>query len=136
MVTGNTPPRAVPAYFGGTLEWIKSDNLSTGAYFATRSDETLSDAGRSVTRTAQPCSILVTCIAGSENSIGNSAMVDREVAFNQQINALTPRIGNPHFLLAQMRAGKALVQRASTASMKGMVSKSRFKKIRFLSHQR
>jgi len=132
VVTGNTPSRGEPDYFDGTLEWIKSDNLSAGAYFATRAEETLSDRGRAVARTAPPTSILVTCIAGSENSIGNAAMVNREVAFNQQINALIPRSGNPHFLFGQMRIGKRLVQQASTASMKGMVSKRRFQEIQFV----
>ena len=56
-------------------------------------------------------------------------MADREVAFNQQINAFVPKIGNPHFYYAQMIVGKKLIQQASTASMKGMVSKGRFEKI-------
>lgn len=56
-------------------------------------------------------------------------MTDREVAFNQQINALVPQHGDPHFLYAQILVSKRLIQRASTEGMKGMVSKSRFEKI-------
>jgi type I restriction enzyme S subunit len=56
-------------------------------------------------------------------------MTDREVAFNQQINALVPRQGDPHFLYAQIRVGKRLIREASTDGMKGMVSKSRFENI-------
>lgn len=59
-------------------------------------------------------------------------MLDREVAFNQQINAVTPRIGDPHFWFGQIRAAKRLVQMASTESMKGMVSKTRFAAIRVM----
>lgn len=132
VVTGNTPPRASAEFYGGQLEWIKSDNLSSGSYYAQRAAETLSDSGRLEGRLAPPGSILVTCIAGSRESIGNAAMLDREAAFNQQINALVPLVGNPHFLFAQFRTAKQLVQAASTDSMKGMVSKSRFEAIEFI----
>ena len=56
-------------------------------------------------------------------------MTDREVAFNQQINALIPRNDDSHFLYVQLLVGKRLIQQASTSSMKGMVSKSRFERI-------
>lgn len=59
-------------------------------------------------------------------------MTDREVAFNQQINALIVKEGNPHFFYAQMLIGKRLIQQASTGSMKGLVSKSRFESISFI----
>ncbi|MEG4633848.1 restriction endonuclease subunit S [Microcoleus sp. AR_TQ3_B6] len=59
-------------------------------------------------------------------------IVNREVAFNQQINALVPQQGNVHFLFAQILTAKRLIQDASTASMKGMVSKSRFEEIRLI----
>jgi type I restriction enzyme S subunit len=129
VITGNTPSRANDAYFGDAIEWIKPDNLSTPDYYATMAEEGLSQAGRAVARTAPANSILVTCIAGSPTSIGNAAMVDREVAFNQQINALVPDGDDPHFLYAQLRIGKRLVQAASTGGMKGLVSKSRFMQI-------
>jgi type I restriction enzyme, S subunit len=29
VVTGNTPPRTEPGYFGEGIEWIKSDNINT-----------------------------------------------------------------------------------------------------------
>jgi type I restriction enzyme S subunit len=56
-------------------------------------------------------------------------MTDREVAFNQQINAFVPFNGDAHFLYSQMLVGKRLIQEASTAGMKGMVSKGRFEQI-------
>lgn len=132
VVTGNTPPRGKPEYYGNAIEWIKSDNLNTPHYYATRAEEGLSADGKKVARIAPAGSILVTCIAGSPDCIGNAAMLDREAAFNQQINALIPERCNPHFIYAQMRVGKALVQEASTAAMKGMVSKSRFEQIRLV----
>lgn len=129
VVTGNTPPRSRPDFYGADVEWIKSDNLNGSDYYATAATEGLSALGREVARVVPAESILVTCIAGSPACIGNSAMTDRTVAFNQQINALVPHHGNAHFVFGQLRAGKTLVQRASTSGMKGIVTKSRFEQI-------
>lgn len=129
VITGNTPSRAVPGYYGREIEWIKSDNINTPDYYLTRADEGLSAAGKAIARTVPSGAILVTCIAGSPACIGNAAMTDREVAFNQQINALVPQNANSHFLYGQLLVGKRLVQQASTSGMKGMVSKSRFEQI-------
>ena len=129
VITGNTPPRAVPGYYGTEIEWIKSDNINTPHYYLTRADEGLSALGKTVARIVPAGSILVTCIAGSPECIGNAAITDRDVAFNQQINALVPHDADSHFLYAQLLVGKRLVQQASTSAMKGMVSKSRFEGI-------
>lgn len=129
VVTGNTPPRSNQDYYGTAIEWIKSDNINTPHYYLTRAAEGLSPEGKNVARTVPAGSILITCIAGSPECIGNAGMADREVAFNQQINALVPKVGDPHFLYVQILVGKRLVQQASTASMKGMVSKSRLAQV-------
>lgn len=129
VVTGNTPSRDDLANFGHSIEWVKSDNLNTSHYYVTQAAEGLSEIGRRRARTAPANSVLVTCIAGSPDCIGNCAMTDREVAFNQQINAFLPSVGNPHYYLALFRVGKKLIQQASTNGMKGMVSKGRFEQI-------
>lgn len=129
VVTGNTPSRDDLANFGNVIEWVKSDNLNTSRYYVTRAAEGLSEIGRRKARTAPADSVLVTCIAGSPECIGNCAMTDREVAFNQQINAFLPSVGNPHYYLALFRVGKKLIQQSSTNGMKGMVSKGRFEQI-------
>ena len=127
VVTGNTPSRKRPEYYGMDIEWIKSDNINHPSFFLTEAEERLSVAGKAVARTSPKESILVTCIAGSPSCIGNAAIADREVAFNQQINAFVPgeRIAL-WFAFGVFWVGKRLVQRASTNSMKGMVSKSAF----------
>lgn len=129
VITGNTPSRAFPEYYGTEIEWIKSDNINTPHYYVTRAEEGLSALGKQIARVVPAGSTLVTCIAGSPECIGNAAMTDREVAFNQQINALVPRSVDPHFLYVQLLVGKRLIQRASTSAMKGMVSKSRFSQL-------
>ena len=133
VVTGNTPPRRVPENYGDEIEWIKSDNINTPSYFLTCAEEYLSSVGKRIGRTAPAGSTLVTCIAGSRNVIGSAALADREVAFNQQINAVIPNDQtDPHFLYCQFLVAKELVQSSSTKSMKGMVSKGRFQEIHFL----
>jgi type I restriction enzyme S subunit len=130
ITTGNTPSRAVDEYFGDDIEWIKSDNINTPSHYLTRATEGLSAQGRAVGRTVPAGSSLMTCIAGSADCIGNVALTDRVVAFNQQINAITPYEGVDHrFLYVLLLVGKRLVQAASTNSMKGMVSKGKLEAV-------
>jgi type I restriction enzyme S subunit len=133
VITGNTPSRANPEFYGDAIEWIKSDNINTPLDYLTQAEEGLSELGKSVSRIAPSGSILVTCIAGTPSCIGNAAIANRDVAFNQQINALVPFTHNVKFIYTQILVAKKLIQEASTASMKGMVSKSRFEEIRFIS---
>lgn len=130
VTTGNTPSRDNDAYYGNFIEWIKSDNINTASHWLTPAREKLSELGASVGRAAPAGSTLMTCIAGSASCIGNVAMTDRKVAFNQQINALTPRAGiAPEFLYSLLLLSKARIQSVSTNSMKGMVSKGVLERI-------
>ena len=131
--TGNTPPRKNPDYYGEYIEWIKSDNINTPNTYLTTSEEMLSENGVTAGRIVQKGSILVTCIAGSLSCIGNVAVADREVAFNQQINAITPNEDvNELFLYHLILNTKNYIQNYSTQSMKGMISKSVFESIPFI----
>ena len=133
VTTGNTPSREVAAYFGDHIEWIKSDNLNTPSHFLTKATEGLSEAGLRVGRSAPAGSTLITCIAGSPSCIGNAALADRPVSFNQQINALIPKPGiEPEFIYATTLFSKARIQAASTNGMKGMVSKGALEEVRFI----
>ncbi len=133
VTTGNTPPRMDEDNYGDYIEWIKSDNINTPSHFLTVSKEMLSEKGATIGRIVPKNSILVTCIAGSPECIGNAAIANREVAFNQQINAITPNSKtNPYFLYAQLLVAKKYVQKASTESMKGMISKGKFQEVQFL----
>ena len=133
ITTGNTPSRDVPEYYGDFIEWIKSDNINTPNHLLTKATEYLSIDGYKVGRSVPAGSTLVTCIAGSFDCIGNAAYTDREVAFNQQINALTPKeITNSWFLYALVIFSKKIIQSASTNSMKGMISKGRMEGVRLI----
>lgn len=133
VTTGNTPSREIAAYFGNHIEWIKSDNLNTPFHFLTKAAEGLSEAGLRVARSVPAGSTLITCIAGSPSCIGNAALADRNVSFNQQINALTPKPGiEPEFIYAATLFSKPRIQAASTNGMKGMVSKGALEQVRFI----
>lgn len=133
ITTGNTPFRERSEYYGDGIEWIKSDNINTPYHFLTKSKERLTLDGQKVGRVVPENSTLVTCIAGSPECIGNAAIADRPVAFNQQINAVTPFKGtDPFFLYVQILVAKKLIQGQSTESMKGMVNKGKFENIPFL----
>lgn len=133
VVTGNTPSRKQPSNFGNFIEWIKSDNINNKHHYVTTSKEHLSEEGAKKGRIVPKGSILVTCIAGSLSCIGNVGMVDRDVAFNQQINAIEPHDDvNQIFLYSQILFSKKVFQGASTNSMKGMLSKSNFSKIELI----
>ena len=124
VVTGNTPSRSIAENYGDHIEWLKSGNISESGEI-TYAAECLSESGRAKGREAPAGSTLVVCIAGSPRSIGRAGYLDRPAAFNQQINAVLPGPSVlPEFLFHQLRVGQRLVQRASTNSMKGMVSKS------------
>jgi type I restriction enzyme, S subunit len=133
VVTGNTPSRNAPHYYGDHIEWIKSDNINTPSHFLTQSTEMLSETGKKVGRVVPKGSVLVTCIAGSPSCIGNAAIADRDVTFNQQINAFVPKYEEfGTFFYLMLFANKKIIQAASTNSMKGMVSKSTFEGIEIL----
>jgi len=132
VTTGNTPSREHPEYYGEGIEWIKSDNINTPYHFLTKAKEFLTPEGQKIGRIVPENSVLVTCIAGSPDCIGNAALADRPVAFNQQINAVTPfESTDPFFLYVHFLISKNLVQQQSTESMKGMVNKSKFENILF-----
>lgn len=135
VMTGNSPSRADSTNFGQEIEWLKSDNL--GHEVATTATEWLSERGRTRARIAPAGSVLVTCIAGSRASIGKASIVDRDVAFNQQINAVLPSEQlDSRFLLAQIKAAPELVRAKSTGGMKGLVNKSSFQSIEILAPDR
>ena len=120
VITGNTPSRKCPEYYGEEIEWIKSDNINSPSVVLTEAEERLSAAGKAVARTSPKGSILVTCIAGSRSCIGNVAIADREVAFNQQINAFVPgRRIVLWFAFALLWVGKRLVQSSSNELHEG-----------------
>ena len=130
--TGNTPSRKIPEYYGDYIEWIKSDNINTAFINLTEAVEYLSEKGLEKGRSVEVGSILMTCIAGSVKCIGNVGIADRKVAFNQQINGISPRNNNTYFMYEQFILDKQYIQSHIKMAVKGMLNKTQLSKIEFI----
>ena len=131
IVTGNTPSRAESENYGEFIEWIKSDNINTPFTFITKAQECLSEAGFKKCRFVEAGSLLMTCIAGSINCIGNVAVADRRVAFNQQINAIVPERDEVLYLYWLMLLSKPVIHSTINMALKGILSKGQLAELTF-----
>jgi type I restriction enzyme S subunit len=95
--TGNTPSKTHPEYLGTDIPFISPGDIQHNTIFYGK--QALSLLGKQVARVGCVGTILQVCIGGS---IGKGAIADREVTFNQQINAITPIIVNSDYLLSVM----------------------------------
>lgn len=131
IVTGNTPSRAEPENYGNFIEWIKSDNINTPAVLSTEAQEYLSEIGFHKCRFVEAGSLLMTCIAGSINCIGNVAVTDHRVAFNQQINAIVPKQDDVLYLYWLMLLSKPAIHSTINMALKGILSKGQLSEMVF-----
>ena len=132
VITGNTPSRKVPEYYGSYLEWIKTDNIVAGLLNPTEATESLSESGAEVGRYVEENAILMACIAGSIASIGKVCVTDRRVAFNQQINAIVPNQYNTLFLYTMLQISKDYLVEDINMALKGILSKSKLEEKIFI----
>lgn len=134
IITGNTPPRINPEYYNHNhIEWIKTDNIIKEGVYPTQANEYLSEKGSEVGRTVVTGAVLVACIAGSLSSIGRVALVNRKLAFNQQINAIQPNPDiSPVFLFYLIRNSSEYIQSYATKGMKKIITKGVFQQIQFI----
>jgi type I restriction enzyme S subunit len=130
VVTGNTPPRSESDFYGDYIEWIKTDNIDGIRGVVGRSAEGLSKIGARRARIVPEGSVLVNCIAGTLSRIGESAITDRKVAINQQINAIVPNKGvESAFLCSLVRELKPVIQANATGVMTRIINKSALEQI-------
>lgn len=132
IITGNTPSRKVEEYYGDYIEWIKSDNITGAGVYLSTAREYLSEEGLKVGRSIEKNSILMTCIAGSIKCIGNVAIADRKVAFNQQINGIEPLKNDVYFMLQQFNLSQKYIQSTINMSLKGILSKGQLSELEFI----
>ena len=132
VITGNTPSRSVPEYYGDSIEWIKTDNIVSGRLSPSQALEYLSDEGIKVGRTVEKGAILMACIAGSVASIGRVCITDRKVAFNQQINAIVSEDYDSLFLHTMLQLSKEYLVEEINMALKGIVSKSKLEGKEFI----
>ena len=106
VVTGGTPAKNNPAYYGGKFPFFMPSYLDVGRHVSEAS-EYLSDLGKSVSRVIPAQSTAVCCIG----SIGKCGFLEVEGTTNQQINSAIPYFNalyqyfymNTEFFLNQLR---------------------------------
>lgn len=97
--TGGTPSKNSKAFFGNDIPFIKPGDIYPT--YIDYSNEGLSFEGQTALgRTAPSGSILMVCIG----TIGKCNSIDRNCAFNQQINTITPYINMTKYLLVVLRS--------------------------------
>ena len=91
--TGNTPSKTHSEYFGSYIPFIGPGDIDNS--IINYLNKGLSSEGLKFGRIATKNSILQVCIGGS---IGKCCLIDRDVCFNQQINAIYPFISDKKFV--------------------------------------
>ena len=92
VVTGGTPSKKHPEYYGGLFPFFKPTDLDFERHVVEAS-EYLTDEGKMVSRISPEQSTAVCCIG----SIGKCGFLEVEGTTNQQINSAIPKF-NPLFL--------------------------------------
>jgi type I restriction enzyme S subunit len=95
--TGNTPSKDHPEYVGDDIPFITPGDIMAGKICY--SNQALSLLGKEVGRVCNSGAILQVCIGGS---IGKAAVTSKEVAFNQQINAISPLLCDKQYVYSVM----------------------------------
>lgn len=95
--TGNTPSKANPEYVGDEIPFITPGDILNGSICY--SNQALSLLGKTVGRVCESNSILQVCIGGS---IGKAAITKMDVAFNQQINVVSPMLCDSQYVYSVM----------------------------------
>lgn len=125
-ITGNTPPTKNVENYDGELPFIKPSELVDKGVISGR--ETISEIGTKYARVLPKGGVLVSCIG----YLGKTAIAKREVAFNQQINAVVfnetvlPEYGFYYFQSPKFRQDLESLAAGTTISI---VNKSKFESI-------
>lgn len=112
VISGGTPARAHPEYFGGDVPWVKIGDLLQGTVITT--EETLSRDGiaNSAAKILPAGTVLVSIFA----TIGRSAILGIEAATNQAIAGLIPKNSDelsPEYLRYFLDASRPYLERVA-----------------------
>ena len=97
--TGGTPSKSDPDNFGSDVPFINPADIHPN--FVIYDNEGLSAKGATTLgRIAETGSILMVCIG----TIGKCNIIEKDCAFNQQINSITPKINYGRYILTALRS--------------------------------
>ncbi|GHC95358.1 hypothetical protein GCM10007079_46970 [Nocardiopsis terrae] len=130
-LSGGTPDRNNPTYWGGTIPWISAATLKNSRVH--ESDKNLTEAGLHAGSKLAPTGATLVLVRGMalhrEARIG---MATRPVSFNQDVKALIPKAGIlPEYLLyaIQARSTQVLDLVSSAGSGTGVLNTQLLKRL-------
>lgn len=126
VVTGRTPSKSKPEYYGKDFPFYKPTDLNDG-YHTKQAKDGLSRLGAKQARLLRAKSTLVTCIGAT---IGKTGFSRTEGATNQQINAVVPEKSMVpefvYFVCVSPRFQQSIIDNASATTLP-ILNKTRFK---------
>ena len=108
--SGNTPSRLHSEYIGNDIPFITPKDISDKGIIY--NNQGLSELGKTVARICNKDTILQVCIGGS---IGKTNIVNREVAFNQQINSIYPIFCISRYVFMVMQSAYFIIRMRNKA---------------------
>lgn len=130
VVTGKTPSKAVPEFFGGNVPFVKIPDLHS-SFFVHSTGETLSEEGAAsqLNKTVPEGALCVSCIG----TIGLVAITVEPCQTNQQINTLIPasKEWTEFLYFSLVRAKTHLVNLGANGATMGNVNKQKFSGVSF-----
>ena len=122
--TGKTPSTQNANFYNGRIPFVGPGQITTDGR-VTEADKFISEEGRVETTIAKPSDILMVCIGGS---IGKVALLKHEVAFNQQINTVSPLKISSKFLYLVLSSPyfQKSVLREATGSATPIINRSKW----------
>ncbi len=131
VVTGKTPSKANPAFFGGSLPFIKIPDMHGCSFVLSTSDHLSEEGANSQSgKLIPPGSICVSCIG----TIGLVAITTEPSQTNQQINSVI--LNEEHFrefLFFSLKAAKTTLENlGSNGATMGNVNKEKFAAVEIL----
>jgi type I restriction enzyme S subunit len=127
IVTGGTPPTSNKSYWNGHIPWITPTDINKSKDIF-NSERQITASGLSRLRKLPSNSVLVTCIA----SIGKNAILKRDGACNQQINAIIPnKQHSSDFIYYLMELNKEFLLSNAGITATNIISKKDFTQLEF-----
>lgn len=129
VITGNTPSKSIEDFYDSEdICFVKpSDFYSNSLSIIDKTENYLSEKAKCFSRIVPKESILVTCIG----IIGKVAVLNRDAAFNQQINAIIPNKKKvlPLYLAYSLLSKQQELTWQANAAVVPIINKSQFSKL-------
>lgn len=126
IITGNTPSKKKKEYYDSEhIAFIKPNNFNTDKITElSESNESLSILGSKAGRIVPKGTVLVTCIG----TIGNIGIANKDICFNQQINAIEPNleIVDNRYLAYSIMQRKRQLKAIANAPVVPIINKAQF----------